>query len=255
MQIPGAAAIVFGGASGLGEATARRLAAEGAEVVIADLATDRAQALAAEIEGHATTCDVTDGRSVQAAVDLATGLTNRGLRISVTCAGVGTPAKLIGRDGPTPLESFAKVININLIGTINTLRLAAAAMVANTPEGDSGERGICVNTASIAAFDGQIGQVAYAASKGGVVGLTLPVARELAPKGVRVLTIAPGLFETPMLAGLPDAAREALGNVTPFPARLGKPAEYADLVEHMVTNPMLNGEVIRLDGALRMAPR
>jgi NAD(P)-dependent dehydrogenase (short-subunit alcohol dehydrogenase family) len=255
MEIPGAAAIVFGGASGLGEATARRLAAEGAEVVVADLATERAQALAAEIEGHAATCDVTDGDSVQAAVDLANGLTPRGLRISVTCAGVGTPAKLIGRDGPTPLESFAKVINVNLLGTINTLRLSAAAMVANTPEGDSAERGACINTASIAAFDGQIGQVAYAASKGGVVGLTLPVARELASKGVRVLTIAPGLFETPMLAGLPDSAREALGNVTPFPARLGKPDEYADLVEHMVTNAMLNGEVIRLDGALRMAPR
>jgi NAD(P)-dependent dehydrogenase (short-subunit alcohol dehydrogenase family) len=255
MEIQGAAAIVFGGASGLGEATARRLAAEGAEVVVADLATDRAKQLAADIEGHAVTCDVTDGDSVQAAVDQAASLTPRGLRICVTCAGVGTPAKLIGRDGPTPLESFAKVININLIGTINTLRLAATAMVANAPEGDSAERGVCVNTASIAAFDGQIGQVAYAASKGGVVGLTLPVARELASKGVRVLTIAPGLFETPMLAGLPDAAREALGNVTPFPARLGKPDEYADLVEHMVTNAMLNGEVIRLDGALRMAPR
>ena len=255
MEIPGAVAIVFGGASGLGEATARRLAAEGAEVLIADLATDRAQALAADIEGQAATCDVTDGDSVQAAVEKAASLSPRGLRICVTCAGVGTPAKLIGRDGPTPLESFAKVININLIGTINTLRLAATAMVANGPEGDSAERGVCINTASIAAFDGQIGQVAYAASKGGVVGLTLPVARELASKGVRVLTIAPGLFETPMLAGLPDAAREALGNVTPFPSRLGRPDEYADLVEHMVTNTMLNGEVIRLDGALRMAPR
>ena len=255
MEIRGAAAIVFGGASGLGEATARRLAAEGAEVVIADLATERAQQLAGEIGAHAATCDVTDPDSVQKAVDTAAALTPRGLRISVTCAGVGTPAKLIGRDGPTPLESFAKVININLVGTINALRLAAGAMVQNTPEGDSHERGVCVNTASIAAFDGQIGQVAYAASKGGVVGLTLPVARELASKGVRVLTIAPGLFETPMLAGLPDAAREALGNVTPFPSRLGRPHEYADLVEHMVTNAMLNGEVIRLDGALRMAPR
>jgi NAD(P)-dependent dehydrogenase (short-subunit alcohol dehydrogenase family) len=255
MEIPGAAAIVFGGASGLGEATARRLAAEGAEVMIADLQADRAAELAAEIGGHAARCDVTDGASVQAAVDQAQALTSRGLRISVTCAGVGTPAKLIGREGPTPLESFAKVITINLIGTINALRLAAGAMIENAPEGDSGERGVCVNTASIAAFDGQVGQVAYAASKGGVVGLTLPVARELASKGVRVLTIAPGLFETPMMAGLPDAAREALGNVTPFPARLGRPDEYADLVEHVVTNAMLNGEVIRLDGALRMAPR
>ena len=255
MQIRGAAAIVFGGASGLGEATVRRLAAEGAEVVIADLATDRAGRIAAEIGAHAATCDVTDGDSVAAAVEQAQALTPRGLRISVICAGLGTPGKLIGRDGPAPLESFTRVINVNLIGTINALRLAAGAMVQNSPEGDSGERGVCINTASIAAFDGQIGQVAYAASKGGVVGLTLPVARELAGKGVRVLTIAPGLFETPMLAGLPDAAREALGNVTPFPARLGKPDEYADLVEHMVTNAMLNGEVIRLDGALRMAPR
>jgi NAD(P)-dependent dehydrogenase (short-subunit alcohol dehydrogenase family) len=254
MEIQGAAAIVFGGASGLGEATARRLAAEGAEVVIADLAADRAAAVAAEIGGHAASCDVTDPDSVQAAVTLAAGLGPRGLRISVVCAGVGTPAKLIGREGPTPLETFAKVININLIGTINALRLAAGAMVTNAPD-DTGERGACVNTASIAAYDGQVGQVAYAASKGGVVGLTLPVARELAGKGVRVVTIAPGLFETPMLAGLPDAAREALGNVTPFPPRLGRPSEYADLVEHIVTNPMLNGEVIRLDGALRMAPR
>jgi NAD(P)-dependent dehydrogenase (short-subunit alcohol dehydrogenase family) len=254
MQISGAAAIVFGGASGLGEATARRLAAEGAEVVIADLAADRAAALAGEIGGHTAACDVTDPESVQAAVDLAAGLTARGLRISVTCAGLGTPAKLIGREGPTPLETFARVINVNLLGTINALRLVAGSMVANAPE-DTGERGVCINTASIAAYEGQVGQVAYAASKGGVVGLTLPVARELAGKGVRVLTIAPGLFETPMLAGLPDAAREALGNVTPFPSRLGRPDEYADLVEHIVTNSMLNGEVIRLDGALRMAPR
>jgi len=254
MQIQGAGAIVFGGASGLGEATARRLANEGASVLIADLNAARAQTLAGEIGGYSAVCDVTDSDSVQAAVDLAAGLTPRGLRISVVCAGVGTPAKLIGRSGPTPLEAFTKVINVNLIGTINALRLAAGAMV-ESPSEDGGERGVCVNTASVAAYDGQIGQVAYAASKGGVVGLTLPVARELAGKGVRVMTIAPGLFETPMLAGLPDAAREALGNVTPFPNRLGRPSEYADLVEHIVTNPMLNGEVIRLDGALRMAPR
>ena len=193
--------------------------------------------------------------SASHAVAHAAQTSARGLRISVTCAGLGTPAKLIGREGPTPLDTFAEVINVNLLGTINALRTAAAAMIENQPEGDSGERGICVNTASIAAYDGQIGQVAYAASKGGVVGVTLPVARELAGKGVRVMTIAPGLFDTPMLAGLPDAAREALGNVTPYPSRLGNPEEYADLVEHIVTNRMLNGEVIRLDGALRMAPR
>jgi NAD(P)-dependent dehydrogenase (short-subunit alcohol dehydrogenase family) len=253
VQIASSAAIVFGGASGLGEATARRLAAEGAEVVVADLATDRAVALADEIGGRAVTCDVTDTAAVQAAVDVAAGL-DGGLRIAVTCAGLGTPAKLIGRDGPTPLETFTKVIEVNLIGTINTLRVVAGAMVANAPD-QNGERGVCVNTASIAAYDGQVGQVAYAASKGGVVGLTLPVARELAGRGVRVVTIAPGLFDTPMMAGLPEPARESLGGTVPFPPRLGDPAEYADLVEHVVTNAMLNGEVIRLDGALRMAPR
>jgi NAD(P)-dependent dehydrogenase (short-subunit alcohol dehydrogenase family) len=254
MEIMGSAAIVFGGASGLGEATARRLADEGATVLIADLNEQRGAEIAAEIGGQAAWCDVTGSDSVASAVERAAGLSPRGLRISVVCAGLATPAKLIGRDGPTPLETFATVINVNLIGTINALRLAAGAMVSNEPDG-SGERGVCVNTASIAAYDGQIGQVAYAASKGGVVGLTLPVARELAAKGIRVVTIAPGLFQTPMLAGLPDTAREALGNVTPFPARLGNPAEYADLVEHIATNTMLNGEVIRLDGALRMAPR
>jgi NAD(P)-dependent dehydrogenase (short-subunit alcohol dehydrogenase family) len=254
MRIDGAAAIVFGGASGLGEATARRLATEGAEVVVADLNDERARTVAAELGGHAARCDVTDARSVGAAVELAAGLGQRGLRIAVVCAGLATPAKLIGRDGPTPLERFAKVIEVNLTGTINALRLSAGSMVGNDPE-DGGERGVCVNTASIAAFDGQIGQVAYAASKGGVVGLTLPVARELAGSGVRTVTIAPGLFDTPMLAGLPEAAREALGSVTPFPARLGREDEYADLVEHVVTNPMLNGEVIRLDGALRLGPK
>src|SRR6201988_5280472 len=206
MDIEGKTAIVFGGASGLGEATARRLAGEGADVVVADLAADRAAALAEEIGGRAGACDVTDPGAVQAAVEAAGERSETGLGVAVTCAGIGTAAKLIGREGPTPLESFAKVITINLIGTINALRLAAAAMVENAPDGDSGERGVCVNTASIAAFDGQIGQVAYAASKGGVVGLTLPVARELAGKGVRVLTIAPGLFDTPMMATLPEQA-------------------------------------------------
>jgi NAD(P)-dependent dehydrogenase (short-subunit alcohol dehydrogenase family) len=249
-----AGAIVFGGASGLGEATARHLRAEGAEVLIADLAGEAADRLAAEIGAHAIECDVTEPDSVQQAVEIAASLSDRGLRVSVTCAGVGIPGKLIGRDGPAPLESFASVIGVNLLGTINTLRLAAHAMTANAPE-DDGERGVCVNTASVAAFDGQIGQVAYAASKGGVVSLTLPVARELASKGIRVMTIAPGLFDTPMMAGLPEAAREALATVTPFPQRLGQPSEYARLVEQIVTNPMLNGEVIRLDGAVRLAPR
>jgi NAD(P)-dependent dehydrogenase (short-subunit alcohol dehydrogenase family) len=254
MEIQGSAAIVFGGASGLGEATVRRLAAAGAEVVVADLNEARADEIARETGALAVACDVTDPASVQAAVDAAAGLGEHGLRIVVVCAGLGTPAKLIGREGPTPLEVFAKVINVNLLGTINALGLAAAAIVDAEPL-DGGERGVCVCTASVAAYEGQIGQVAYAASKGGVVGLTLPVARELAARGIRVMTIAPGLFETPMLAGLPDAAREALGDVTPFPSRLGRPAEYAALVEQIVTNQMLNGEVIRLDGALRMAPR
>lgn len=254
MDIEGTAAIVFGGASGLGEATARRLAAEGATVVIADLNEARARELADEISGVAVVTDVTDGDSVQHAVDAAVAASPGGLRISVTCAGLGTVTKLIGREGPTPLETFAKVINVNLIGTINALRLAANAMLANQPNA-KGERGVCVNTASVAAYEGQIGQVAYSASKGGVVGLTLPVARELASKGVRVVTIAPGLFDTPMMAGLPEAARESLGASVPFPPRLGLPSEYADLVEHIVTNVMLNGEVIRLDGSLRMAPR
>jgi NAD(P)-dependent dehydrogenase (short-subunit alcohol dehydrogenase family) len=192
--------------------------------------------------------DVTDQDSVAAAV-AAAGAASGGLRISVICAGLATPAKLIGRDGPTPLERFAQVVSVNLIGTINALRLAAAAMVDNAPN-EQGERGVCVQTASIAAYDGQ---VAYAASKGGVVALTLPVARELAGEGVRVVTIAPGLFDTPMMAGLPEAARESLAATVPFPPRLGD--EYARLVEHVVVNTMLNGEVIRLDGALRMAPR
>jgi NAD(P)-dependent dehydrogenase (short-subunit alcohol dehydrogenase family) len=252
MRIQGSTAIVFGGASGLGEATARRLAAEGARVIVADLAGERAERLAGELGGLGVATDVTEPGSVEYAVAAAAELGP--LRISVICAGVGTPGRLIGRDGPNPLESFAEVIAVNLLGTINALRCAAAAMVASEP-GPDGERGVCVNTASIAAYDGQVGQVAYAASKGGVVGLTLPVARELAGRAVRVVTIAPGLFATPLLAGLPEAARGSLGGTVPYPARLGDPAEYADLVEHIVTNPMLNGETIRLDGALRMAPR
>jgi NAD(P)-dependent dehydrogenase (short-subunit alcohol dehydrogenase family) len=191
---------------------------------------------------------------VQAAVDAAAGA-ERGLRIAVVCAGLATPAKLLGRSGPTSLDRFAKVIEVNLLGTINALRLAAGAMAENERDEETGERGVCVQTASAAAYDGQIGQVAYAASKGGVVGLTLPLARELAAHAIRVMTIAPGLFDTPMMAGLPEQVRTDLAATVPFPSRLGDPAEYADLVEHVVTNPMLNGEVIRLDGAVRMAPR
>lgn len=253
MKINGAGAIVFGGASGLGEATARRLAAEGAHVVVADLAEERAEALATEIGGVGVRTDVLDEQSVQEAVTRA-GEAPRGLRICVVCAGLGTPSKLLGRDGPTPFATFQSVIGVNLLGTINALRLSAAAIAAGEPDED-GERGVCVQTASVAAFDGQIGQVAYSASKGGVAGMTLPIARELAAHAIRVVTIAPGLFQTPMLAGLPQKAQDALAGTVPHPARLGRPAEYADLVEHIVTNPMLNGEIIRLDGALRMAPR
>ena len=254
MQIQGTAAIVFGGASGLGEATARRLAAEGATVTVADLNVSRAELVAGEIGGIAQATDVTDSEAVQRAVDAAAGSAPSGLRISVCCAGIGWPAKLIGRDGPTPLDHFANVINVNLLGTINVLRLVAAKMIGNQPN-EEGERGVCVNTASVAAYDGQIGQVAYSASKGGVVGLTLPVARELASKGVRVMTIAPGIFDTPMLAELSDEVRASLAASIPFPPRLARPSEYADLACHIVNNTMLNGEVIRLDGAIRMAPR
>ncbi|MBB4660508.1 SDR family NAD(P)-dependent oxidoreductase [Conexibacter arvalis] len=253
MQVEGAGAVVFGGASGLGEATARRLAADGARVVVADLALERAQELAREIGGVAVRADVTDPASTGAAVEVA-AQADRGLRVAVLCAGRGDGAKLVGREGPTPLEAFAAVIEVNLLGTINALRLAAGEMAGNAPEA-GGERGVCVCTASVAAFDGQIGQVAYAASKGGVAALTLPVARELARSGVRVATIAPGLFDTPMIAPLPQEARDALTSAVPFPSRLGQPQEYASLVAHVVDNPMLNGEVIRLDGGLRMAPR
>jgi NAD(P)-dependent dehydrogenase (short-subunit alcohol dehydrogenase family) len=252
MQIDGSVAAVFGGASGLGEATARRLAAGGATVLVADLAAERAASLAEEIGGASAVCDVTDAGSVEDAVAVATELGD--LRIAVDCAGIGTPTKLVRKGRPTPLEDFAKVIAVNLLGTINVLRCAAAAMALTEPVAD-GDRGVCVSTASVAAFEGQVGQVAYAASKAGVAGLTLPVARELAASAVRVVTIAPGLFDTPMMAGLPAPARESLGGTVPYPNRLGDPAEYAALVEHIVLNTMINGETIRLDGALRMAPR
>jgi NAD(P)-dependent dehydrogenase (short-subunit alcohol dehydrogenase family) len=251
MQIDGSIAAVFGGASGLGEATARRLAAGGAKVLVADLNEERGAAVAREIGGAHVVTDVADANSVEDAVAAATELGD--LRIAVDCAGIATPTKLIRKGRPTPLEDFAKVLAVNLLGTINVLRCSAAAMAEAEPVAD-GDRGVCVATASIAAFEGQVGQVAYAASKAGVSGLTLPVARELADKAVRVVAIAPGLFDTPLLAGLPGPAREALAGSVPFPKRLGDPAEYAALVEHIVVNTMLNGETIRLDGALRMGP-
>ena len=252
MLIEGKGALVAGGASGLGEATARALAREGAAVVIADLNAEKGEALAAEIGASFVAADVTDEDSVGAAVERAAAAGD-GLRISVCCAGIGWAQRVTGKQGPHDLEIFSNVIKVNLIGTFNVLRLAATAMNENEP--DEGERGVCVNTASIAAFDGQIGQIAYAASKGGIVGLTLPAARDLASRGVRVVTIAPGLFDTPLLAALPEEARAELGRQIPFPSRLGLPDEYAALARHVVENTMLNGETIRLDGALRMAPK
>jgi NAD(P)-dependent dehydrogenase (short-subunit alcohol dehydrogenase family) len=249
MRIEGAAALVVGGASGLGAATARRLRDRGARLVIADINEHAGAAIAAELDARFVRCDVTQADEVAAAVEAAGEL-----RISVCCAGVGWAEKTAGRRGPHSFEPFQTVINVNLIGTFNVLRLAAAAMLANEPDGE-GERGVCINTASIAAYDGQIGQLAYSASKGGIVGLTLPAARDLASSGIRVVTIAPGLFDTPLLAGLPEEARVALGEQVPHPHRLGRPDEYGDLAAHIVENPMLNGEVIRLDGALRMPPR
>jgi NAD(P)-dependent dehydrogenase (short-subunit alcohol dehydrogenase family) len=246
-------ALVTGGASGLGEATARRLHAEGASVVIADLPSSPGEQLTADLGEHVrfVPADVRDESQVQAAIDAAKELGT--LRVVVNCAGVGTPGRVVGKRGPLPLEDFQNVININLVGTFNVMRLAAAAMLENEPV--DGDRGVIVMTASIAAYDGQIGQAAYAASKGGVVGLTLSAARDLADKAIRVVTVAPGTFETPMLSGLPGEVKTVLEQQVPHPSRLGKPAEYASLVAHIVDNSMLNGEVIRLDGALRMPPR
>ena len=256
MNLTGAGALVAGGASGLGEATARALAGAGASMVIADLNAEKGEALAAELGANAAfvEADVTDEVAVAAAVERAVEMGEGGLRVSVCCAGIGWAERVAHKGGPHNLELFSNVIKVNLIGTFNVLRLAAAAMSENQPD-EEGERGVCVNTASIAAFDGQIGQIAYAASKGGIVGMTLPAARDMASRGVRVVTIAPGLFDTPLLAALPEDARTALGAGIPFPARLGRPGEYAKLVEQIVANPMLNGETIRLDGALRMPPK
>jgi NAD(P)-dependent dehydrogenase (short-subunit alcohol dehydrogenase family) len=255
MQVQGSVFLISGGGSGLGAATARLLAENGARVVLADVNADAGNSVAAEIGDHArfVPTDVTDEAAVQHAVDTARDAFG-GLHGVVNCAGIGTAARVIGRDGPHPLALFTRTISINLIGTFNVIRLAAALMQHNQP-GPSGERGVIVNTASVAAFDGQIGQAAYSASKGGIVGMTLPIAREFARYGIRVMTIAPGIFETPLLAGLPKEAQESLGKQVPFPARLGQPGENAALVKHIVENQMLNGEVIRLDGAIRMAPR
>jgi len=253
MDVEGVGALVAGGASGLGAATARALAKAGAQVTIADLNAEKGEALAAELGARFVVADVTDPEAVGAAVERAAEPAP-GLRVSVCCAGIGWAERVAHKGGPHNLEYFANVVKVNLIGTFNVLRLAAAAMSENAPN-EEGERGVCVNTASIAAFDGQIGQVAYAASKGGIAGMTLPAARDMAGRGVRVMTLAPGLFDTPLLAALPEEARTALGAGIPFPSRLGRPEEYARLVLEIAANPMLNGETIRLDGALRMPPK
>jgi len=253
MQIGGSSAIVVGGASGLGEATVRSLHAEGAIVTVADVNAEKGAALASELALEFVACDVREEEQVQAAVAKAAEAEG-GLRIAVCCAGTGWAQKVAGSKGPHALLPFETIISINLIGTFNVLRFAAAAMIGNEPQSD-GERGVCVNTASIAAYDGQVGQIAYSASKGGVVAMTLPSARDLAQYGIRVNTIAPGLFDTPLLAALPEEARQKLGAGVPFPGRLGAPAEYAQLACQIVENRMLNGETIRLDGALRMPPR
>jgi len=252
MRIEGAAALVVGGASGLGEATARALHERGAHVVIADLDDERGAALAAQLgqRGRFVAADVTLPEQLEAAVAAACAAPG-GLRISIQCAGIGYAERVARARGPHRLEAFEQVVAVNLTGTFNALRLASAAMLANEPD-EQGERGVCVNTASIAAYDGQIGQIAYAASKGGVVAMTLPAARDLAGSGIRVCAIAPGLFDTPLLARLPAEARQQLADAIPFPPRLGDPTEFAALACQIVENTMLNGEVIRLDGALRM---
>ena len=255
MNIEGNVFIVTGGASGLGGATSTMLAHAGAKVIIADVnaevAAERVQALGDK--ARFVRCDVTsedDGKAV-----VAEALKLGPLRGLVNCAGIAIGQKTVGKDGPHALDRFSRVIQVNLIGTFNMIRLAATAMVGQSPVSPSGERGVIINTASVAAFDGQVGQAAYSASKGGVVGMTLPIARDLSRDGIRVLTIAPGIFETPMLMGMPDEIRESLGKQVPFPSRLGKPAEYAQLARAMIENEMLNGETVRLDGAIRMAPR
>jgi NAD(P)-dependent dehydrogenase (short-subunit alcohol dehydrogenase family) len=255
MQLQDNTFIVTGGASGLGEATARMLVGAGANAVIADLQAERGQALAEELGPAArfVRCDVTSEADGQEAIDRAVQAFG-GLQGLVNCAGLAYGERTVGRDGPHALASFARVVNINLIGTFNLIRLAAYTMARGAPNA-AGERGVIVNTASVAAFDGQIGQAAYAASKAGIVGMTLPLARELARSGIRVLTIAPGIFLTPMLLGLPKEAQDSLGAQVPFPSRLGRPSEYAALVRHLIENEMMNGEVVRIDGAIRVGPK
>lgn len=259
MEVTGRVFLVTGGGSGLGAATVRGLAEAGAKVLVADLNEESGESVAGEIGDSArfVKTDVTDEKSAHAAVDTAVHELG-GLHGVVNCAGVAIGAKVLGKDGPHDLEAFTKVLQVNVVGTFNVIRLAAAVMKWNEPVGGSevsGERGVIVNTASVAAFEGQIGQAAYSASKGGVVSMTLPIARELANHGIRVMTIAPGIFDTPMMAGLPEEARDSLGDQVPFPSRLGRPEEYAALARHVIENEMLNGEVIRLDGAIRMSPR
>lgn len=255
MELLGKVALVTGGASGLGGATVRRLVANDTKVIIADVNSDVGHRLAEELGSAAAfiQTDVTNAEQAQAAIDAARNQFG-GLDMLINCAGIGLAMRTLTKDGPHALDLFERVIRVNLIGTFNMIRLAAAAMAENAGD-DKGERGVIINTASVAAFDGQIGQVAYSASKGGIVGMTLPIARDLSRNGIRVVTIAPGLFDTPLMAGLPEAARVSLGQQVPFPSRLGHPAEYAQLVQSIIENTMLNGEVIRLDGALRMAPK
>ena len=252
MEIAGKVFIVTGGASGLGEGTARMLAANGGTVVVADLQEQAGQAVADAIGGRFVRCDVSQEADGQAVVAVATALgTLMGL---VNCAGIAPAVKTVGKEGAHPLAAFTRTITVNLVGSFNMIRLAAQAMAKNTPE-PTGERGVLISTASVAAYDGQIGQAAYAASKGGIVGMTLPIARDLARNGIRNMTIAPGIFGTPMLFGMPKEVQDALAAGVPFPSRLGTPADYAKLVKHIVENEMLNGEVIRLDGAIRLAPK
>jgi NAD(P)-dependent dehydrogenase (short-subunit alcohol dehydrogenase family) len=255
VEIAGRAALVTGAGSGLGAATARMVVDQGGSVVLADVDAERGAKVAAELGERArfVATDVTDEASVAAAV-AAAAAGEGGLAVAVNCAGIAPAERVLGREGPHPLARFVAAVQVNLVGTFNVTRLAAQAMAGNDPLAD-GERGVIVNTASVAAFEGQIGQAAYSASKAGVAGMTLPIARELARHGIRVVAVAPGIFDTPMLAGMPDQVRASLGAQVPFPARLGRPEEYAALVRHIVENPMLNGEVIRLDGAIRMAPK
>lgn len=252
MDIQDKVFIVTGGASGLGAGTARMLTDHGAKVILADVQEDAGRKLAAELNQTWLSCDVTSAEDGQAVVDAATQAGN--LFGLVNCAGIAYASRTVGRDGPHALDAFQKVININLVGTFNMIRLAAAAMADNAPE-PTGERGVIINTASVAAFDGQIGQAAYSASKGGVVGMTLPIARDLARSGIRCMTIAPGIFGTPMMFGMPQEVQDSLAASIPFPSRLGTPQDYAKLVHTIITNDMLNGETIRLDGAIRMAPK